>query len=52
MPDYRYKYSILPLGSCVAFTFNSDHVNPQQSVQRFQCNSSHFGVLILKKYIM
>lgn len=28
-PDYHYKYSILPLGSRVAFTFNSDHVNPQ-----------------------
>lgn len=39
----------LPLGSCIAFTFNSNHVNPQQSVKGFQCNSSHFGILVLKQ---
>lgn len=39
----------LPLGSGIAFTFNSNHVNPQQSVKRFQCNSSHFGILVLKQ---
>lgn len=39
----------LPLSSCVAFAFNSNHVNPKQPVQRFQGNSRHLGVFILRQ---
>lgn len=36
-----------PLSYSVAFTFYSNYINPQQSVQRFQCNSRHFRIFIL-----
>lgn len=37
----------LPLCRSVALTLDPDHVNPQQSVQRLQRNTSHFRVSAL-----
>lgn len=48
-----FKYTLiqrhLPLSYSVAFTFYSNYINPQQSIQRFQCNSRHFRIFILFK---
>lgn len=37
----------LPLCRSVALTLDSDHVNPQQSIEGLQCNTSHFWVSTL-----
>lgn len=44
---YTRKQRHSPLSYSVAFTFYSNYINPQQSVQRFQCNSRHFRIFIL-----
>lgn len=44
---YTWKKRHSPLSYSVAFTFYSNYINPQQSVQRFQCNSRHFRIFIL-----
>lgn len=36
-----------PLCCSVALTLDPDHVNPQQSIEGLQCNTSHFWVSTL-----
>lgn len=37
----------LPLCCSVALTLDSDHVDPQQTIQGLQCNACHFRVSTL-----
>lgn len=42
-------FNTLPLCCSVAFTFDSDHVDPQQPIERFKCHPGHFVVFVLKE---
>lgn len=42
-------FSTLPLCCSVAFTFDSDHVDPQQPIERFKGHPGHFMVFVLKE---
>lgn len=43
----RVTSQYLPLRRSVALTLDSDHVNPQQTIQRLQGHASHFGISAL-----